>query len=162
MLSIGIQQQPSYTVITIQLGSEFGILCHLWSQTDVMVSWLRLAAGNQLKLLPTSILDINKEFEHIHMLSMISIQQQPYTFILIQLCSDYGVLVLGHLCSQNDVNMSWLRLRATSNCFPIYKDIDKLFEHIDMLPIGIQQQPYTVIPILLGSDWGSESLVESN
>jgi hypothetical protein len=27
-------------------------------------------AGNQLKLLPTSTLDIYKVFEHIHMLSM--------------------------------------------------------------------------------------------
>ncbi len=30
--------------------------------------------------------------------------------------SDLGVL--GHLWSQNDVIMSWLRLTATSNCFP--------------------------------------------
>jgi hypothetical protein len=33
-------------------------------------------------------------------------------------------------------------------------DIYNVFEHIDMLSIGIQQQPYTVIPILLGSDFG--------
>ena len=33
-------------------------------------------------------------------------------------------------------------------------DIYKVFEHIDMLSIIIQQQPYTVIPILLGSDFG--------
>ena len=93
-------------------------------------------AEGHLKLLPTSILHIYNVFEHIDMLS-IGIQQQPsYKVILILLGSDYGVL--GHLCSQNDVNMSWLRLRATSNCFPIYKDIDKLFEHIEMLPIGIQ------------------------
>ena len=30
--------------------------------------------------------------------------------------SDFGVL--GHLWSQNDVDTSWLRLTATSNCFP--------------------------------------------
>ena len=29
----------------------------------------------------------------------------------------------------------------------------KVVEHIDMLLISIQQQPYTVIPILLGSDF---------
>jgi hypothetical protein len=29
----------------------------------------------------------------------------------------------------------------------------KVVEHIDMLSIGIQQQPYTVNPILLGSDF---------
>ncbi len=33
-------------------------------------------------------------------------------------------------------------------------DIYKVFEHIDMLSIGIQQQPYTAISILLGSDFG--------
>jgi hypothetical protein len=33
-------------------------------------------------------------------------------------------------------------------------DIYKVFEHIDMLSIGIRQQPYTVIPTLLGSDVG--------
>jgi hypothetical protein len=33
-------------------------------------------------------------------------------------------------------------------------DIYNVFEHIDMLSIGIQQQPYTVIPTLLGSDVG--------
>jgi hypothetical protein len=30
-------------------------------------------------------------------------------------------------------------------------DIYKVFEHIDMLSIGIQYQPYTVIPTLLGA-----------
>jgi hypothetical protein len=33
-------------------------------------------------------------------------------------------------------------------------DIDKLFEHIDMMSIVIQEQPYAVIPTLLGSDFG--------
>ena len=33
-------------------------------------------------------------------------------------------------------------------------DIYKVFEHIDMLFKGIQLQPYTVIPTLLGSDFG--------
>jgi len=39
-LSIGIQQQPSYTVtIPILVGSDFGVLGHLWSQNDVNMSW---------------------------------------------------------------------------------------------------------------------------
>ena len=33
-------------------------------------------------------------------------------------------------------------------------DIYKVFEHIDMLSIGIHYQPYTDIPTLLGSDFG--------
>ncbi len=37
---------------------------------------------------------------------------------------------------------------------PSIWDMYKVFEHIDMLFQGIQLQPYTVIPILLGSDFG--------
>jgi hypothetical protein len=33
-------------------------------------------------------------------------------------------------------------------------NIYKVFGHIYMLSIGIQYQPYTVIPTLLGSDFG--------
>jgi hypothetical protein len=68
-----------------------------------------------LKLLPSSILDIYKMFEHIDILSM-GIQYQPYTVLPTLLGSDFGVL--GHLWSQNDVIMSWLRLIATSTYFP--------------------------------------------
>jgi hypothetical protein len=77
--------------------------------------YVMVEADSHLKLLPTFILEIYKVFEHIHMLS-ISIQYQPYTVIPTLLSSDFGVL--GHLRSQNDVIMSWLRLTATSNCFP--------------------------------------------
>ncbi len=42
MLSINIQYQP-YTVIpTLLLGSDFGVLGHLWSRNDVIMSWLWL------------------------------------------------------------------------------------------------------------------------
>ena len=40
-------------------------------------------------------------------------------------------------------------------------DMYKVFEHMDMLSIGIQYHPYTVIPILLFLDLGSGSLMES-
>jgi hypothetical protein len=43
MLSMGIQYQP-YTVIPTLLGSDLGFLGHLWSQNDVIISWLRLTA----------------------------------------------------------------------------------------------------------------------
>jgi hypothetical protein len=46
MLSIGIQQQP-YTVIPTLLGSDFGVLGHLWSQNDVIMSRLRLKATSK-------------------------------------------------------------------------------------------------------------------
>ncbi len=72
-------------------------------------------ADSQLKLLPTSILDTYKAIEHIDMLSM-GIQYHPYTVIPTLLGLDFRVM--GHLWSQNDEIMSWLRLTATSNCFP--------------------------------------------
>ncbi len=72
-------------------------------------------ADSHLILIPISILDIYKMFEHIHMLSM-SIEQQPYTVIVTLLGSYFGAL--GYLWSHNDAIMSWLRLTITSNCFP--------------------------------------------
>ena len=48
-------------------------------------------ADSHLKLLPVSILDIYKVFEHINMLS-IGMQQQPYTVLPTLLVSDVGVL----------------------------------------------------------------------
>ncbi len=72
-------------------------------------------ADSHLKLLPTSIFDIYKVFEHIDKLS-IGIWLQPYTVIPTLLGSDFGVL--GHLRSQNDVITPGLMLTATSNCFP--------------------------------------------
>ncbi len=60
-------------------------------------------ADIHLKLLPISILDIQKVSEHIDMLSM-GIQYQPYTVLPKLLGSDFWVL--GHLWIQNDVIMS--------------------------------------------------------
>jgi hypothetical protein len=108
---------------------------------------------SHLKLLPTSILDIYKVFEHIDMLPM-GIQYQPCTVIsTLLLGSDFGVL--GHLWSQNDVIMSWLRLTVTSKTAShLHIRHIQVFEHIDMLSIGIWLQPYTVLPTLLGSEFG--------
>jgi hypothetical protein len=72
-------------------------------------------ADSHLKLLPASTLDTYKVIDHNDMLS-IGIQYQPYTVITTLLGSDYGAL--GHLWSQNDEIMSWLRLTVTSNYFP--------------------------------------------
>jgi hypothetical protein len=56
-------------------------------------------AESQLKLLPTSILDMDKVFENIDMLS-IGIWEQPYTVLPTLLGADYWVL--GHMQSQNN------------------------------------------------------------
>ncbi len=58
---------------------------------DVIMSWLR-QADSQLKLLPTSILDIYKVFEHIDILSM-GIPYQPYTVNPTLLSSALGLWV---------------------------------------------------------------------
>jgi hypothetical protein len=66
MLSMGVQYQP-YTVIPTVIGSDFGVLDHLWSQNDVII---KSEADGHLKLLPTSIFNIYKVFEHIGILSI--------------------------------------------------------------------------------------------
>ena len=85
------------------------------SESLVESKWCLWDWGPDLKQISPSILDIYKVFAHIYMLS-IGIQQPSYRVIPILFGSDFGVL--GHLWSQNDVNTSWLRLTATSNCFP--------------------------------------------
>ncbi len=72
-------------------------------------------AEGHLKLLPTSIYKCTK------CLSTLICSPNAYNISLthiptLLLGSDFGVL--GHLWSQNDVIMSWLRLTATSNYFP--------------------------------------------
>ena len=91
-----------------------------WGSTGPLVEWkwchyIMDEAGSHLKVLPLSIIVIEKVFEHIDMLS-IGIRYQSYTVILTLLGSDLGVL--GHLWSQNDVITPLLTLAATSNCFP--------------------------------------------
>ena len=112
-------------------------------------------AGSNLKLLPASILDIYKVFEHNAMLS-INIQQQPsltlthFTHCLIG--SDFGVR--GHLWSQNDVIMSWMRLTATSNCFPhVYLTYRKCLSTLICCPFADSSRLTQLYPPLLGSDF---------
>ncbi len=64
MLSLGMRLWQ-YTVIPTLLGSDFGVLAHLWSQNNVITSRLRLISTSNC-----FILDIHKVFEHIDMLSM--------------------------------------------------------------------------------------------
>jgi hypothetical protein len=67
------------------------------------------------------------------------------------------------MLSQNDVIAPWLRLvNSHLKLLPTsILDIYTVFNHIDMLSMGIQYQPYPVIPTLLGSEfWGSMSYVD--
>ncbi len=91
-------------------------------------------ADNQLKLPPTSIWDIYKVFEHIDMLP-IGMQYHPYTVIPTLLSLDLGFWVTCWVTWYDYVMVeadSHLKLLTTS-----ILDIYKVFEHIDMLSIGI-------------------------
>ena len=94
-------------------------LLRFWGSGSLVESkrcdYVKVEADSHLKLLPTSILDIYKVFEHIDMLS-IDVWLKSYTVITTQLGSDFGVL--GHLWSQNDIITSWLRPTATSTTAP--------------------------------------------
>jgi hypothetical protein len=92
-------------------------------------------ADSNLKLLPPSMLDIYKVFEHIDMLS-IGIWKQPYTVINPSWLRLWGSGSL--MLSGNDVITLWLMLTATSTCFLVHVRHIQVFEHIDMLFIGIR------------------------
>jgi hypothetical protein len=109
-------------------------------------------ADSHLKVLPTSILDIYNVIEHIDMLSM-GIQYQPYTVIPTLLGSDFGVLC--HLRSQNNVILSWLRLTATSNCFPYpYKTYTKYLRSLICCPLAYSSRLTQFYPPYLAQIWG--------
>jgi hypothetical protein len=57
---------------------------------------------------------------------------------------------LGRVFFNGPPTDSHLKLLPTS-----ILDTYKVIEHINMLPMAIQYQPYTVIPTLLGSDFGA-------
>jgi hypothetical protein len=86
-------------------------------------------ADSHLKLLPTSILDIYKVFEHIDKLS-IGIWLQPYTVIPPSLGQILGFWVI---CGVT----SGLMLTATSTDSHLHLRHYKVFEYINMLSIGI-------------------------
>jgi hypothetical protein len=116
-------------------------------------------ADSHLKLLPTSLSDIYKVIEHIDMQSM-GVQYQPYTVIPTLLGSDFGVL--GHLWSQNNVIMSWLRLTATSNCFPDpYWTYKKYLSTLMFSPSAYSSCLTKFYPPYLAQIGGTWSLVES-
>jgi hypothetical protein len=107
----------AYSISHTQLYSPYlAQILGFWVTIVESIWWdyVMIEVDSHLKLLPTSILDMQELFEHIDMLST-GIWWQPYTVLPTLLGTDFWVL--GHLCSQNIVIMSWLMLTATSNCF---------------------------------------------
>jgi hypothetical protein len=213
MLYTCIQHQP-YTVIpTLLLGSDFGVLGHLWSQNDVIMSWLRLTA--------TSNCFPHPYWTYTKCLCTLICYPWAYSISLTQLYQHYLGQILGFwvtcwvkmtwLCHgwgwqpsqtashihirhiQSDwahlyavhrhavaalhsyTHPTWLRFWGTWSLVEskwiilVMVDADSelklpptsildmfnVFEHIDMLSMGIQYRPYTVIFTLLGSDFGA-------
>jgi hypothetical protein len=148
MLCKGIPLQP-YTVIPTLLGSEFGDLGHMSSRNDAITSWLRPNTSSN-------------HFPHPYktytkFLSTLICCFKAYSCSLIQLYPSYLAQILGFWVTFRGERMP---LRHDSGWEPpqtsppIHISIYKVYEHIDMLFQGIQLQPYTVIPILLGSEFG--------
>jgi len=79
----------------------------------------------------------------------------PFFYSFEVISSDFGVFWFAYVeskwCHFIMVEAdSHLKLLSTS-----ILDICKVFEHIDMLSIGIQSLPYKVIPTLIGSGFGT-------
>ena len=118
--------------------------------------YVMVEADSHLKLLHTFILDIYTVSEHIDMMS-IGIQQQPYTVYPPYLAQMLGfwvtcgvkMIALCHGCGwQPPQTAPHIHIKKTT-----------VFEHIDMLSIGIQQEPYTyTYPIWLRC-WGCGHLL---
>jgi hypothetical protein len=120
---------PSYGETTFRfhvLSSNSLVLGHLLSQNDIITSCLRLRANSQPPQTAAQIpfIHIRSVWAHWYaahghkvMKNCINYNKlfwtHPYTVIPKLLGSDFRVL--GHLWSQNDIIMSWLRLTATSN-----------------------------------------------
>jgi hypothetical protein len=105
MLSIGIQEHL-YTVTPTLLGSECGVLGHMWSQNDVIRSWLRLTATSNC--LPHPCQTCATCLSTL-ICRPLACRCNPTNTVLSTLLGlDRGIL--GHLSCQNDVIMSWLRL----------------------------------------------------
>ncbi len=114
--------------------------------------YVMVEADSHLKLLLTSILDIYKVFwahwyaVHCHRVAALHCYTHP-TWLIIW---GSGSLVESKWCHYVAVEADiHLKLLPTS-----IVDIYKVFGHVDMLSIGVQYQPYTVLPTLLGSDFG--------
>ncbi len=153
-LSTLICCQQAYSSSLTQLYPHFLALRFLGSgslvsQNDVIASWLRLTA--------TSNCFLNPHQTYTKCLSTLICCPQAYSSSLTQLSfllgSDVGVLG----CYVESKCCQYVMVEADSNLKLLPTSISyiyKVFEHIDMLSIGIRQQPYTVIPTLLGSDLG--------
>ena len=148
-LSTSICCLQAYSITLTQLYPSYfpqiWALGHLWSQNDVIMSWLRLTANSNCLPHPYQT--------YAKCLSTLICCPYAYGSSLTQLYTPTWLkfggsesLVESKCCQYVLIETdSHLKLLPSS-----ILDVYKVFEHIDMLSLGIQQQPYTVIPTLLG------------
>jgi len=134
MLSIDIWLEP-YKDIPTPLGSDFGVLGNLWSQHDVITSWLRLTANSNYLLHPY---ETNTEW-----LSSLICCPWANNSSLTALHINTHTTWLKFWGSGSLVESKWnhyIMVEADSHLRLLPKsiwDIYKVFEHIDMLSIDV-------------------------
>ncbi len=99
----------SYTHTT---GSYYGVLGHLWSQNDIITSWLRLTATSTTayRIHTRHIQSVWAHWYAVHGHMAAALNNHTQTTWLIFWGS-------GSLVESNDDFTSWLRLTASSNFF---------------------------------------------
>jgi hypothetical protein len=132
MLSIDVRSKP-YTVITTQLGTDFGVLGRLWSQNDVITSRLRPTANsNYLLHLYETYTKCLAHWYTVHWCMVKALHSYNHTTWLRFWCT--GSLVESKWYHYVMVEAdSQLKLFIAYIC-----NIYKVFQHIDMLSIDIR------------------------
>ncbi len=132
MLSIGIRLQP-YTVILTLLGSDFRVCGNLWSQNDVIWSWLRLTATSNCFPYPS--------YTNTKCLSTLIWCLWAYGSSLTQLYPPTWIKFWGSESLVESKCCQYVLTETDSHLklLPSYiLDVYIVFEHIDMLSMGIQ------------------------
>ena len=139
-----------------RLGVEFGKIGVGQSLSDVVMSWLRLQTC--LECIP------HPNHMYRQCFSTLICCGWAYGSALTLLClcrSGVEFTKIGVLQSLSDVVMSWLRLQTHLEYIPHPLSISyvyKVFQHLDMLWMGIWIRPYTVMPVQVGGgiwkNWG--------
>ena len=200
------------TLLPILLGSYFAVLCHLWSQHDVIMSWLRLTAtsnwfphpyytytkclstliccplaySSSLKQLYPSYLaqilgfwvtcgvkmmslrhgwgwQLPQTTSHILNTHMQSVWPQWYAVHWHPVAAIHSFTHINTLRFLGSGSLVWSWIDGIMSCWGwqppqtascIHFRQYKVFEHIDMLFIGIGLQHNTVLPTVIGSDLG--------
>ena len=110
------------------------------------MSWLRLQT--HLESIPHPLY-VYKVFQHHDMLWM-GICVRPYPAMPVQVGRGLDFRKIGVGRSLSDVVVSWVWLQTCLQCIPHPLYAFKVFQHHDMLWMGMCVRPYTVMPVQVG------------